>query len=1182
MGLSGLIAESPQPGATIRIQAAFLGANASRWISRLDAIIIDTLMDNSWMIKTLPSKYSGRMRETSRRAGTSKAPMKGRYAICVVLRYLPLVMLLVLQCAHAASPIQAPTVFEPSISPHAINARGPGFEAVIYSYGATYSPSAGHGEYTMRFEGANRRATIVAEDRRPGISSYFKGPAARWRVGVPQYSRATAKDVYPGIDVLWHEDGGKLEYDFIVQPGGDATGIRLAFGAASVLSLQSNGSLLISGKSGRFQQRRPTLYQLQGGRRVLVDGRFRLISPRRVGFEIGSYNRSGPLIIDPSLDFATLLGGSGFDGSVAVALDSAKNIYVTGFTGSADFPGTGLARSTPSSQQPDVFVTKLDPQARTVLYSVFIGGNNSDTPAGIAVDSAGNAYVAGTTKSTDFPTSSCIGGTQKTAAGAFAFKLNAAGNGLMWSTCLASNTSTVANGIALGPSGNLFVVGSVQGSFPVSTGAAQTGFPAGNATAGFAAELGATGSAFAYATYLTGSHCTTAADAAAVDAVGNLFVTGSTNCSDFPVTAGAYQSTNNTYEGIAANAFVTKINPAGSAFVYSTYLGGQGYDTGRAIAVDASGNAYITGSANVGAGPGPSNPFPTTPGVIYPTSGLFSGFLTKMDPSGTALVYSTYLQQSSGQYAAYGNAISLNPDGSLFLAQDAVQNPGFSSTNLPTVLAHGTAILWINDGATRILDSQFIADVSASGMWLDGTSVFLAGQTSPGAAVATPGAIQENLKGSVAGCVSKIEFARNDLPTLNIDAQSLIFNQIGLVPATPITLSFTSSGAPISFHLANSATNTGPSGLEPSMSFSVTDGVTPAQVVVTPNFQLGLQNPSYFSILAPGANNGDQVIAVLLNAQEPALVLGFSNPSNAGLSFNFPGSDAGPQQETASVNAVVPSSFRYGAGTNVAANFRVTSTSSWLTVQPSSGITPANLTFTANPAGLPSGTYTSFVMITGASLTPPQPMVAIMSIGPGLLISGLQPFQAIANGSAVSQTLAIGSNGPTISFSVGAAAASWLSATASSATTPSSLILTADPTGLAAGSYSTKLTLSAEGRQYTLLVILTVLASGAPLLPSGGVASSAAVPGGAAGIAPGSLASIYGQNFTTSTTQASTLPLPSQLGGVTVTIGNYAAPLLYVSPSQINLQVPSKVAVGNTNVQVTGPSGTATSNVAIV
>jgi uncharacterized protein (TIGR03437 family) len=1103
---------------------------------------------------------------------------------------LPFALLLFLQCASGAPRLQVPLVFEPSGSPNAIVAREPGFAATIRPTGATYVPRNGYGEYTMQFEGANKRARMVPRDRLPGISSYFKGPAARWRLGVPQYARVTAEAVYPGIDVAWHEDSGKLEYDFIVQPGGDAARICLAFRGASALQVRPDGSLLISVKSGQSEQRKPALYQIEDGRRIAVDGRFRLTGAHRVAFETGPYNHSLPLIIDPALDFATLLGGSEFDSAVGVTLDAGKNIYVTGTTQSADFPGTGLSPSKPASRQQDVFVTKMDPQARTILYSVFIGGSSMDAPAGIAVDSGGSAYVAGTTESTDFPTSSCIGSSNKSSQGAFAFKLNAAGTGLSWSTCLTTNSSAAANGIALTSLGNLVVVGSVTGAFPVTAGAAQAVLPVdpyySQVTQGFAAELNSAGSAFVYATYLAGTR-ETVARAAALDVSGNLFVTGSTRAKDFPVTAGAYQAVNNSGDS-GANAFVTKINAAGSAFVYSTYLGGQGSDVGLAIAADAAGNAYVTGGANGGSSDsGPPKPFPTTPGVVYPTGSSSSGFLTKMNPSGTALVYSTYLPEAAFYYSSNGRAIALNPDGSVFVAQGSAQGLSFIGSNIVApALAVGTAVLSVNNDATRIVDSQFIADVSASGMWPDGTSVLIAGRTGPGAAVATPGTFQENLKGSIAGFVSKIDFDAGNLPTLNINAQNLIFNQQifpSAPPVSPITLSLTSTGAPIPFHLANATTNTGPSGLQYTLSFSPTDGITPAQVVVTPA-NLQSENLSHFSVLAPGATNGDQVIPVYLYEQSPSLVATFTNSAGpaTGLTFGFLDNGGAAQQETMNLNAVVPSTFRYGPGTSVVLPYLVTSTHPWLTVQPSSGFTPATVTFTANPAGLANGNYIAQVMIESS---PPhylaKTIFASMVIGPRLVFGRLQPFQASTGGAAVSQTLAIASNGPAIPFTVSSPAVPWLSVGSLSGTTPASITLTANPAGISAGSYSTKLSVSGAGISYSISVVFSVTASGSSSAVSiGGVVSSAANPYGT-GIAAGSLASVYGQNFTDSTEQAITLPLPSQLGGVGVKIGGYAAPLLFVSPSQINLEVPSEVTPGNATVQISGPSGTASGTVKI-
>ncbi len=1086
---------------------------------------------------------------------------------------LPLTALLFLKCAAGGTSFRLPIVIEPTSVPNALGARGPGFEAEIQPARIVYLPKDRRSGYEMRFDGANSGARITLADRLPGVSSYLIGSPDRWRTGVPQYGSAKAEGVYPGVDVEWHGHAGKLEYDFTVQPGGDYRRIHLEFRGPSALRIRPDGALAISTKSGGDVLQRLSVYQMTDRRRVAVEGRFRRIDARHVAFQIGSYDRSRPLIIDPELDFATLLSGSAQDRASGIALDNEKNIYITGTTTSADFPGALSSPGAPA--QFDVFVAKMDPTGTRLYYSILIGDSGFllHAPSGIAVDSTGAAYVAGNTTSTDFPTSSCIGSAQKASPGAYAMKLNSSGTGLSWSTCLAANPNAEVNGITVSPSGNVFVVGTVQGAFPVTAGAAEPVLPApapgDSPTAGFAAELNAGGSAYVYATYLGGATGITAANAGALDSPGNLFVTGLTTSADFPVTGAAYQ--NASHSGSNSSAFVTKISSDGSAFLYSTYLGGRGGDSGAAIAVDAAGSAYVTGSANQGTDAGLSNPFPTTPGVIDTDGSEFKGFLTKLTPDGSGLVYSTYLPQEAAQYGA-GGALALNPDGSLFVGQGFARLLSYiAGGGATTVTASGVNVLSINSDATAVLDSQFIGDVNAFAICADGPNVFIAGQTGDNEAVATPGAYQEALKGLFGAFVAKVDFSARDLPTLNIDAQSLIFDQPTADPPAPIAISLTSSGAPIAFHL-----------VDPVLSFSQTDGVTPAQVVVSAISAApqGPGNPGYLSVFAPGAANGVQEIPVIVNQENPAFEL--TTPTPGGLLFEVDGPGAAPQQVTASLTAVSDSRFHYGAVTQIAEPFTATSGNSWLTVTPSSGTTPATLTLTANPAGLSNGTYSSEIIVRNKTSAIPANIRASMIVGPHLII--LTPsLEANAGGEAVSAPLLLTSSGTPLSFTITPRSVPWLTVSPLTGTTPSSPTLTANPAGLAPGTYSTQLTVTAGGSQSTATVTFTVLtASGAPAMLVGALISSAATSSAATGVAPGSLASIYGDNLTNSTAQAATLPLPSQLGGVSVIIGGYTARLLYVSASQINLQIPSEILPGKASFEVIGPLGTATGTATIV
>ena len=350
-----------------------------------------------------------------------------------------------------------------------------------------------------------------------------------------------------------------------------------------------------------------------------------LSGERGYGFAVGDYDPDRELVIDPSLAYSTLLGGTSHEIGSGIQVDAAGNAYVTGFTQSPNFPTTAGAfdRTGSASNNLDAFVTKLNPAGTALVYSTFLGGGNSEWGRDIAIDPAGSAYVTGKTMSSNFPTTG--GAFDRTfnvdncprcgidQVDAFVAKLNANGSSLVYSTFLGGTQPDETFGIAIDGARNAYVTGeTVSGNFPTTAGAFDR--TAGGGSDAFVAKLNATGSALVYSTRLGGADNELPEDLA-VDAAGNATVGGSTRSADFPTTPGAFDTTHN---GGAFDErfdlFVTKLNSAGSGLAFSTFVGGSKSDFGDDLALDAAGNAYLVGGTL-------SPDFPTTPGTFDPVFG---------------------------------------------------------------------------------------------------------------------------------------------------------------------------------------------------------------------------------------------------------------------------------------------------------------------------------------------------------------------------------------------------------------------------------------------------------------------------------------------------------------------------------------------------------------------------------
>ena len=601
-----------------------------------------------------------------------------------------------------------------------------------------------------------------------GVTNYFRSANRRqWLAGVRSFEQVRYGSLYPGVDAVFHGAGGRLEYDFQIAAFADPSPIEFAVDRGVRLSVESDGDLTIDDGSVRSVWRKPGAFQPVDGKRRQVACSFR-VEGQSVAFRLGSYDRSRPLVIDPTLVYSSYIGGSANDVARGVAVDGSGNIYVAGVTASKNLPvsSTALQKTfaglTYQQYDGDAFVAKFT-SSGSLVYLTYLGGSANDVALALAVDATGNAYVAGHTNSTDFPTTPGALQTKYAGGGGgniinpggdtFVAKLNSSGSQLVYSTYLGGSKDEYCTAMAIDSSGNVYVAGSTLSTdFPVTTGAYQTankgfgGQPAAfGGTPGFffgdayVAKINPQGNHLVFATLLGGS-LDELCLALAVDPGGNVWIGGSTLSNDFPVTSNAVQKS---YKGAAptsispdlrmGDAFLAEFSSTGTTLKYATYLGGSQDEIITALATDASGAVYATGSTN-------SSDFPVTagalqtkyggPSALAPNSVIAAGdaFVTKFDATG-AIVWSTYL---GGVGNDEGRAIAVDASGAIWVAGGTLSSnfPVSSDALQPKYAGTGGATVPVGDG--------FLARLNAQGNGLMYSSYFGGKQDDTIVALAVP------------------------------------------------------------------------------------------------------------------------------------------------------------------------------------------------------------------------------------------------------------------------------------------------------------------------------------------------------------------------------------------------------------------------------------------------------------
>ena len=580
---------------------------------------------------------------------------------------------------------QLPLAFEPNqgqVDP-AVDYLVHHGQASTYFTDTSITTVLGADQITMDVVGAAPTA-FTALDQLPSNTNYFIGSdPLQWHTGVPNYQKILAKNIYPGIDLVYYGTNSRLEHDFIVAPGVDYHQIAFSLTGQHDLTLDENGNISIGEGDQQLHLNAPTTYQQGSHDKHTIPSEFRLNGNTVTVAITGTYDATKPLIIDPTLVYSTYLGGSSDEFGRKIATDSSGNAYIAGQTKSSNFPTASPYQGSFGGTE-DAFVTKLNASGTALVYSTYLGGSGTDQAIGLTIDSSGNAYIVGNTDSTDFPTASPYQAANAGTQDAFVAKLNAAGSALTYSTYLGGSLSENGRMIAVDSSDNAYVTGSTQSSdYPTASPyqATNTGSPNSDA---FLTKFNPAGSALVFSTYLGGVG-SDFGDGLAVNTFGNAYVVGYTDSTDFP-TFIPYQAANAGDNDV----FITKFDPGGSSLSYSTYFGGSGTDFARGLAIDSTDNAYLTGLTN-------STNYPTLTAFQSINAGGYDAFVTKLDAGGSPS-FSTYLGGSADDQ---GLAIAINTSGEAFVG-------GLTgSSDFPTLLPYQST-----KGAS---DDAFVAKLNAAG-----------------------------------------------------------------------------------------------------------------------------------------------------------------------------------------------------------------------------------------------------------------------------------------------------------------------------------------------------------------------------------------------------------------------------------------------------------------------------------
>jgi hypothetical protein len=646
----------------------------------------------------------------------------------------------------------------------------------------------------MKLQHYNTNPKQEGKQKQEGYYNYLIGnDPTKHATYVSRYKEVLVKEVYEGIDIRYYFDKGSLRYDYVVHPGADPAQIIFTLEGSENIYVNHKGNLLFTTRFGEVALAELKTYQEKDKKEI--KSRF-IQKENGWGIALDPYDHTQTLIIDP-LIYSTYIGGSDLTEVNDLVVDNNGFAYITGYTNSTDYDTTaGAFQTTYGGGWSDIIVTKLNTSGTGLVYSTFLGGYyfnvniGDDRGYGIAVDNSGQVFVTGITYSTNFPvTTGVIQSNYIDGGDVFVTKLNASGTALIYSTYLGGSNMDAAFGIKIDSNGNAYIAGkTLSNNFPTTSGAFQT-FMAGGGDV-FVTKINPSGSAIIYSTYIGGSDYDVANDIA-IDNSGNVFITGEARSLNYPVTAGAYQTIHEGTNG-APDVFVTKLNANGSTLIYSTFIGGSLNDIGYGIDIDAAGNAYVTGGTF-------SSNFDTTAGAYQTTPGILGRdiFVTKLDPSGSVLIYSTLLGDIDDELS-YDIAVDNN--GSAYVT-GFTSSSNFDITNdaFQSVYAGNSDVFVtkLNPSGTSIDYSSFIGgygvDIGRTLALDNNGNIYIAGVTNLDDYDITPGAYQPINEGNQSGFVTKLCIGQ--MMNINLTSAPSTTNQNVCINSAITDITYSTAGA---------------------------------------------------------------------------------------------------------------------------------------------------------------------------------------------------------------------------------------------------------------------------------------------------------------------------------------------------------------------------------------------------